>query len=167
MLRCATHIRLPTRAAKNLSHLPQCKFYLNSQVKKIPTKIFVSGKYYDKSLVEKKIKNLRSLGHEITYDWTTKADIKEPRLLAREAVLAVAAIKESDVHVLIMTDKKYSYRGCFAELGCSITLGKEILVYCKPGKSSFTTSPFFNHPLVHRFNSWRKLLRAIDVASKI
>ena len=166
MLRSAVTVHLTRTCNKKQVKIPIIRTH-DTKVERIPTKIFVSGKYNDKRLIRKKLNKLRSQGHEITYDWTSKPETKNKNDLTKEAVLEVLAIKASDVHVLILDDKNYSYRGTFAELGCSVGLGKNIMVYHKLGKSSFMNSPFYNHPLVHHFTSWKKLLRAIDVGNKI
>jgi hypothetical protein len=139
----------------------------NSRPIRRPIRIFVSGKYDDKLSIRKKINILHRQGHEITYDWTRATPTKNKNDMIRKAVLEVLAIKESDIHVVILNDNKYTYRGTFAELGCSVGLGKNIMIYHKPGKSPFMNSHFYNHPLVKHFTSWKKLLRAIDVSNKL
>jgi nucleoside 2-deoxyribosyltransferase len=138
--------------------------------KKMSLKLFVSGKYDDRSLIREKINELRELGHTITYDWTDEKNIAElqknytdkKQKSAVEANLDINGVKNCDCHIIIITDKTYAYRGTSTELGCSLGLGKCVYLYCPFKDASCMTCPFYNHPLVECFDSWTKLLEKIS-----
>jgi len=127
--------------------------------------IFLSGKFADKQSIKQKICELESMGYKITHDWTTH---ELPSLtsfdgLQEAAIGDINGVKDCDVHILVMTDKEYPYRGTFAELGCSLGLGKRIMIYCPldDHDGNFKRVPFYHHPLVEHYNDWNLLLHKL------
>ncbi len=122
-------------------------------------RIFVSGKFFDKPLIKSKMTELINLGYLITHDWTisneTPGDKRDAKM---SAMLDIGGVQNCDVHVVIISDKKYPYRGTFCEMGCSMGLNKKILVW-NPFKDALCMNvPFYYHPSVSHFETWEELL---------
>ena len=128
-------------------------------------KIFVSGKWSDKKLIKEKMIYLIKLGHKITHDWTifwtNKRNIENKEDLKEAAVLDINGVKECDIHIIIISDPDYIYRGTFTELGCSLALNKKILIYCPYEKAFCMSNPFYFHPNVIHFSDWIELIKNI------
>lgn len=122
-------------------------------------KLFVSGKYGDKKLIKTKMDELIKLGYEITHDWTTFENGKYD--LSSAAVFDINGVKSCDVHVIVITDDKYVYRGTFTELGCALGLEKPILIFCPFEKAQCMTVPFYHHPSIKHFKIWTDLLKEL------
>lgn len=122
-------------------------------------KIFVSGKFDDKLFIKNKINELQDLGYEITFDWTSFEDNTVNKSIATLAAINdIDGVKNCDVHIIIISDKDYIYRGTFTELGCSLGLNKKILIWC-PFEDAFCMSnPFYYHPSIRHFNDWNLCL---------
>lgn len=126
-------------------------------------KVFVSGKFDDKLFIKNKIIELQQLGHEITFDWTVFEDDTCNEDLAKIAAINdIDGVKKCDVHIIIISDKDYVYRGTFTELGCSLGLNKKILIWCPFDTAYCMSNPFYYHPLIRHFKDWNSCLQFLD-----
>lgn len=130
-------------------------------------KLFVSGKFADKSFIKAKMNELETLGYCITHDWATHEKSHDNKNdLMNASVLDINGVKESDIHIIIITDTNYPYRGTFTELGCSLGLNKQVFIWCPFEKASCMSNPFYYHPLTKHFVSWDKLLEELKNIKK-
>lgn len=122
-------------------------------------KLFVSGKFADKPLIKSKITELEQLGYEITHDWTQHEETLGNQSDAQVAALFdIEGVKKCDIHIVIISDETYPYRGTFCEMGCALGLDKKILVWNPFENPTCTKVPFYYHPHVSHFNTWDELL---------
>ncbi|QKF94363.1 nucleoside 2-deoxyribosyltransferase [Fadolivirus algeromassiliense] len=129
----------------------------------IPIKVFVSGKFAEKPLIRSKMDELEKLGYKITHDWTsyekTPSNKDESKLAA---IFDIEGIQKCDIHVVVISDKDYPYRGTFCEMGCSMGLNKRILLWNPFDDAACMTVPFYNHPCVTHFKTWEELVVELD-----
>lgn len=106
---------------------------------------------------------LLSLGHEITYDWTTHGNVKNTSL---ERLREVAhfmfdlGIKAADYVVVILPGGK----GTHTELGASLALNKKVFVYSEDEEVFLPTNKtcgFYHHDLCHCLTDKEKIFQAI------
>jgi hypothetical protein len=137
-------------------------------------KIYVGGRYHDFLEIRKIQEYVKSLGHNITYDWTQLAENviekrKDPnnsdenmlpedlhKKLITDAVLDLQGVYSADFSIFYMNDPDYIYRGTFFELGASLSRDlyrnvKRTIIISTPGQQSFAkTLCFFHHPnIIH------------------
>lgn len=125
-------------------------------------KIFVSGKFFDKTVIHSFMSTFINLGHEITYDWTVhEMDDITCEKLQQAAISDINGVKACEIHIIIITDPEYVYRGTFAELGCSLGLGKRVMIFCPFDSGVFMRVPFYHHPLIEYYKDFNKLLENI------
>lgn len=125
-------------------------------------KIFVSGKFFDKEVISSFMDIFRNMGHEITHDWTKfegyNPDDEDLKLSGKNDI---DGVKNCDIHIIIFSDPEYAYRGTFAELGCSLGLGKRVMIFSGPKNGSYMRVPFYHHPLVEHYHNFDELLNKI------
>lgn len=120
--------------------------------------IFVSGKYNDMFYISNRINELKKLGYNVTHDWTKHKD----DTFINKAVNDINGVKNCDVHVVIITDDSYAYRGTFTEIGCSLGLDKKIIIVCPYDKPLCSNVPFFHHPNINHCKSWTECLLILE-----
>ena len=126
-------------------------------------KIFVSGKFFDKEVISSFMDVFRKMGDEITHDWTKfEGDNPTEDELKIAGKNDIDGVKNCDVHIIILSDPNYAYRGTFAELGCSLGLGKKVMIFCGPKTGSFMRVPFYHHPLIEHYTNFDELLKNIS-----
>lgn len=122
-------------------------------------KVFVSGKFAEKSLIKSKMIELGNLGYFITHDWTIYEEIpinnNDRQLIA---TFDIEGIRKCDVQIVIISDPEYPYRGTFCEMGCSMALNKRILMFNPLEDASCTKLPFYYHSCISHFDTWDGLL---------
>lgn len=87
-------------------------------------KIYVAGKCGDRLRVVEVMEKLKSLGHEITCDWT-KHELHENDW--RDAVEDIEGVQNCDLLIAIMIDT-FNYKGVWAEIGAALALDKRVIV---------------------------------------
>ena len=126
-------------------------------------KVFVSGKFSEKAFIREKMDELEELGCRITHDWATyeasSNDMQQKQLMA---TFDIEGVKKCDIHIVIITDKDYVYRGTFCELGCSLGLDKQVMLLNLVGENAAMAVPFYYHPNVKHFTSWNEILAALE-----
>jgi nucleoside 2-deoxyribosyltransferase len=110
-------------------------------------KVYVAGKWDDRSTINTVQAELVKMGHHITHDWTSVECISKSQ--ADRAVLDINGVQKADAVLVLMLDETYPYRGTFTEIGCALGLNKYIVVVC-PNDSYFcTTNCFYHHPMIN------------------
>lgn len=135
-------------------------------------KLFISGKFNDKTIIRKYMDVFEKMGHTITFDWTSyeknAADPKEMGVAAVEDINGVrddsfteseTKLSVSDVHVIIITDKSYPYKGTLYELGCSLGLKKPIWMWNPFSDAEIMKTPFYWHPQISHFETMENLYK--------
>ena len=126
-------------------------------------KIFVSGKFFDKEVISSFMNMFRNMGHVITHDWTKfEGDNPTDEELKIAGENDINGVRNCDIHIIILSDPNYAYRGTFAELGCSLGLGKRVMIFSGPKEGLYMRVPFYHHPLVEHYYDFDKLLANID-----
>lgn len=126
-------------------------------------KVFVSGKYGDRKLIKTKMDELKKLGFEIIHDWTTYEDeVGDKKKAGSAAIFDIDGVKNCDMHIVVISDDKYPFRGTFCEMGCSLGLNKKILILNPFNKANCMTVPFYFHPLVTHFKTWDELVSFLE-----
>ena len=120
-------------------------------------KIYVAGNFNNKLFIRSKMNELEKLGCTITHDWTNC----KSNDFSVAATKDMNGVKECDILVVIMTDKKKTYRGTFTEIGCGLGANKTILLY-NPHEYSFSmTNCFYFHPAIIHFKKWEDCVNYI------
>lgn len=119
-------------------------------------KIYVAGKWYDKTTIKICIEILKSEGFEITHDWTAteEEDKKTDKDCARFAMMDLKGVMDADAIVVIITDANYPYRGTCVECGAALACNKPVFVITLVPNAAFNTNIFMKHPLVKHLSSF-------------
>jgi hypothetical protein len=135
-------------------------------------RVYVAGAFHDYVAVRKAQEYMKTLGFEITYDWTILAEKKvlsgvvmdEPEKMISDAVLDMNGVFDADWTLALINDPKYVYRGTFCELGASLmrdrlrgTRGQTIILCPKDEELYAKTLCFFHHPDIKRVNNLDEL----------
>ena len=118
-------------------------------------KIYVAGKWEDRTRVSEIMQILRDIGFEITCDWTDHkyADEAYPRQYCMDDTQGV---KDADLYLGIFVDE-YNYRGALVEMGIAIGVGIPVWLFGDKADSCI----FSHHPSVVKFQDWGKLVVAL------
>ena len=118
---------------------------LHPRKARTPSKIYVAGAVREVERVRKVISYLRSLGHEITFDWTvgleaqTTPESEMPDEYARKlAWRCLDGVDDADV-VVVCVPEHLPTRGTWVELGYAVAQKKGIVVLGVAGRSSIFT----------------------------
>ena len=117
-------------------------------------RIYLAGKWGDRTSIRKIMNRLTEQKHEITHVWPDNEDVKDtPDELGECARLDIEGVRNAEVVIVLMTDPKYAYRGSFTEVGAALALGKPLYIVC-PFKDGYCkTNCFFWHPGIIHVNS--------------
>lgn len=130
-------------------------------------KVYVAGKWYDRSTIKTFIEQLKSADVEITHDWTIteEEDKKTDQDCARFAELDLQGVAGADAVIIIITDATYPYRGTCVECGAALASRIPIFVVTLVESADFNTNIFMKHPLVHHLSSFDipTLLKLINI----
>ena len=115
-------------------------------------KVYVAGKWTDKDRIHGYMEQLKSMGMQITHDWTvfesnsnnSKADMAEHD---------INGVINADWVVFIMDDPSYPYRGSFTELGAALALHKKVFIL-GPMTGDYSGNVFFHHPEILHMPDW-------------
>jgi len=118
-------------------------------------KLYVAGKWEDRSRVAEIMRILEGMGNEITCDWTHHkySDEAYPQQYCADDVKGV---KDAELYIGIFV-ADYHYRGALVEMG--IALGVGIPVWLFGNKQDDCI--FSNHPSVRKFKDWGELVFAV------
>ena len=125
-------------------------------------KFYIASKFTNKEKVRELQKHLKSLGHEITHDWTTHEDmrpfINNQKIAGKYAKEDLDGVRSSDVFIALCDDAKGSV-GMHTEIGAAISS------FLDKGKPSVYVlgkeldAMFYFHPAVKRIKSIDELLK--------
>lgn len=88
-------------------------------------KVYVAGKFQDRTKVRGLMDKLEGLGHEITFDWTIEHYAKKEETI-EDAVECLQGVIDAEVYVGLFVED-HIYKGALVELGIALT--SNILVY--------------------------------------
>lgn len=114
--------------------------------------VYVAGKFAHHERIGEYVRELRDLGHSITWDWTTP----EARALGpmQASAHGVAGVQQCDVLVLVLDCPDHAYRGSFCELGAALSRRTPVIVCNLAPNTDRDASVFLKHPLCVRCDSW-------------
>lgn len=107
---------------------------------------------------------LLSIGHEITYDWTTHGSVKNTSLKRLQEVahfMFDKGINEADFVVMILPGGK----GTHAEFGASLALNKKVFIYSQDEEYFLPcdkTCAFYHHSSCSFVTSSEELFEEIE-----
>lgn len=132
-------------------------------------KIYVAGKFEKKEEIRKIYKKLESLGHSISYDWTThkfiKPYVENQQQASTYAQNELNGICQSDVLIYIAEENGHTLPMEFgAALAMAKTTGKPRIFAV--GKHN-CLSPWFFNPLIKRVNKLEEVLKALAIRNKL
>ena len=112
-------------------------------------KIYLAGKFNDKSKLATYRDELLSLGHTITFDWISFEQNKHrpPNQLCINSSLDINGVVNAHVVIVVMDDPIYAYRGTFTELGAAFALNKHVIIMT-PNVKKLVQEPNKEHKLV-------------------
>ena len=118
-------------------------------------KIYVAGKWEDRARVSEIMRILRSIGYEITCDWTDHkySDDAYPEQYCMDDLQGV---KDADLYLGIFIES-YDYRGALVEMGIALGVGIPVWLFGDKADSCI----FSHHPSVRKFPSWTELAEAL------
>jgi len=127
-------------------------------------KFFVSGKIGVEGDAKEVMDTLRSVGHEITFDWTAVEHLKpydrKPGACRKAAIVDCQGVKDADVFIIIPHERGI---GMYIELGVAISSEIPIRVVVNPWLKSCTM--FFHHPLVKRVTGVQEIIEEFSVGN--
>src|SRR5437868_3625192 len=92
-------------------------------------KLYIAGKFSEKSLIKEAMISAINDGHTITHDWTLVESEQDDReRLSSSSVRDIKAVQDCECLLIMFTDVKYAYRGTFTELGCALGLNKKVII---------------------------------------
>lgn len=122
--------------------------------------VYVAGSTRDVERVRGVQDAVRAFGHEISFDWTgAEGEIRTdgswdtaPATGARIAQQEIDACVTTDLTIVLFPPTGGGL-GCWIEMGATLASGGTVWVL-EPARDSV----FWQHPLVHRFQSMRHLM---------
>ena len=133
----------------------------------IPIKIYVAGKWSDKTYINSIIDHLEQLGYSITHNWTKVENVtRDPISLGEMAILDINGVKNADALLVSMTDPDYAYRGTFTEIGCALALDKKIIIVSSDIDQTiktpyYSTNCFYHHPNIIHVKKWTDAIECL------
>lgn len=128
-------------------------------------KIYVMGKWEERSICKGVMFALEDAGHEITCDWTAHTYPTEniESKLRGYAVAEIKGVKKADITVFIAINNHY-YKGAFVEMGVALGLTKVVIVVGHAVDSCI----FMHHPLVRQVDGLGDILPTLaELMSKL
>ncbi len=123
-------------------------------------KLYIAGKWEDRSRVAEIMRICRGIGIEITCDWTDHkySDEAYPRQYCMDDL---DGIRNCDLYLGIFV-ADYHYRGALVEMGIALGIGIPVWLFGDKQDDCI----FSHHPSVRKFKSWGKLCEALAEAMK-
>jgi len=93
-------------------------------------KIYVSGKFANRTVIRDAMKTLQNRNHSITHDWTQHSSAPNKTLeeLRSDALADMHGIEEADIVIVIIDDPYYPYKGTMFEAGYACGLQKAVYI---------------------------------------
>lgn len=122
-------------------------------------KVYVAGKWEDRSHIKEVMNKLIELGNQITVDWTNHEFGADGVIGDHEdfAIEDLEGVKNCDALVAI-ADKDFAFKGMYCEIGAALALDKLVFVVGKYANSCI----FINHPLVEKCMDVEELYEYIN-----
>lgn len=128
-------------------------------------RIYVGGKFGDKSIIRCVMTSLRDRGHEITHDWTRLSPAPDDFVgLGQCAEWDIDGVRQADAVVFLITDSDYPYRGTFCEVGAAL-YGRKTIVIVGPNTTAAARNCFWHHSSIHHYDTVEEMLA--DVQSPV
>ncbi len=123
-------------------------------------RIYVAGKWEEKSRVRVAQQILRDVGHEITFDWTQQPSTEDEVELNRQCIQDIKGVMSADAIVAVLIDEDTylcDSANRYVEIG--IAIGSTIPVYIlgEP-REDFLFRRYTN---VHTFKTMQEIIDAI------
>lgn len=103
-------------------------------------RVYVAGKLKAKEEIQVAQEQVRTAGHEISYDWTRYKGTSPNEA----ADLDLNGVLTADAVIILFTDPKHPYRGSFTELGAALASKKRIFAICPDEQAECRTNCFFH-----------------------
>ncbi len=123
-------------------------------------RVYVAGKWQDRTKIRLWYALLKELGYEITCDWTAHEypGEDEANLLEEYAVADIEGVQDCDL-LLAVFEEDLHYRGALVEMGAALALKKPVWILGHSQDSCI----FTNHPLVCTFGDVDRLVSALKL----
>jgi hypothetical protein len=125
------------------------------------TKVFLASGWKQREFARKCMDTLvTTLGVNITRDWTKET--MSP--LQNRALGALAAVKEAQVLVAVMTLNDYEYKGTFTEIGIALGANIPVIIvspFRKYEDAICARNVYFHMPTFARFTTLADLVSAV------
>ena len=123
-------------------------------------RVYVAGKWEDRSRVAEIMRILRGTGFEITCDWTDHkySDNAYPQKYCLDDF---EGVKSADLYLGIFV-ADYHYRGALVEMGIALGIGIPVWLFGDKQDDCI----FSHHPSVRKFKEWGELVEALVGAMK-
>jgi len=108
-------------------------------------KVYVAGKYQDRSHVRSIMDSLEVNGYEITYDWTVHDPTSDTTVCARNDI---DGVRHCDV-LLALVQQDFVYKGLFCEIGAALVMHKFVFLL----GNAIDSCIFTDHHLIRRIHS--------------
>ena len=95
------------------------------------SKVYIAGKWSEKELAIKRMRELENIGYTITHNWATYDANKESGQAIHFQDMAdhdIEGVLTSNMYIGIFDDDNYAYRGTFTELGLALAKKKPIQI---------------------------------------
>ena len=118
-------------------------------------KIYVAGKWEDRSRISSIMRSLEEMGFQITCDWTDHkySDEAYPQQYCIEDLRGV---QDADLYLGIFLFD-YNYRGALVEMGIALGMGVPVWLF----GDKINSCIFSHHPSVRKFYDWGRLAEAL------
>ena len=127
-------------------------------------KFYVTGRSSDYSKVEDAFKQLKELGHEITFEWTTlpmcKPYEQNVETASKYAKAGIDGVIEADIYIIFVHEDG---NGVYSEFGAALaanSINAKPLVYAI-GEEKAGAGMFNFHPAVVWFQSLEEIISTI------
>lgn len=116
-------------------------------------KFYVAGRWSERVVVRNLMEEIRTRGHEISYDWTE--DVVEKLSCA---INDVQGIRDAQQYVGIFKNA-HPYQGALVELGGSLALGQTVHII----GHAIDDCIFMLHPLIRRYENIQNFLEWLEI----
>lgn len=111
-------------------------------------KLFVASSSLNRKRVREVMRELISLGHEITYDWTRPVGTKRSERQL-QTLRDYSGVVSADALVIVWPGRL----GTLTEFGIALAHNLPVYLYGKPDKDNI----YWYHPLVHKIKQLKEI----------
>lgn len=102
-------------------------------------RVYVSGKFEERTAIRKIMDAIEKNGHTIVHDWTQEDVCETDRDRRERAMMCLLSIPKAEVMVVVMYTNA-PYKGTYVEMGIALAANVPIYILGNPPKSCIFTS---------------------------